>query len=175
MPKHIALLRGVNVAGKNKIKMADLRERLDSASLKNVVTYIQSGNIIFDSTAASSSLEKKIAKIIKSDFGYEVPVLVFKRQRLQKLVKANPFSENPIEHVAVTLLSKKPDKQHVAAIENLDFGDDHFQITGDNIFLNCPNGFGRTKLTNNFFEQKLKTAATTRNWKTINKLFELSS
>lgn len=175
MPKHIALLRGINVGGKNKIKMAELRERLESVALRNVATYIQSGNIIFDSTAASASLEKKITKLIKSDFGYDVPVLVFPRKRLQKIVKENPFAKKQIEHVAVTLLSKKPDKQLITAIEDLNFGIDKFQIAGDNIFLHCPNGFARTKLTNNFFEQKLNTTATTRNWKTVNKLLELSS
>lgn len=174
MPKYIALLRGINVSGKNKIKMAELRELLESAALKNVVTYIQSGNIIFDSAAAPASLEKKIAKQIKSEFGHDVPVLVFARKRLQKILKENPFSKKQIEHIAVTLLSKKPDKKLVTAITALDFGDDEFKVSGDNIFLHCPTGFARTKLTNNFFEKKLKTTATTRNWKTTNKLWELS-
>ena len=174
MPKQIALLRGINVGGKNKIKMAELREQLEADTLKNVTTYIQSGNIIFNSTATPASLEKKISRIIKSKFGFDIPVLVFPLKRLQRLVKENPFAKKQIEHVAVTLLNKKPTKQDIAAIKDLDFGNDQFQITGDNIFLHCPNGFSRTKLTNNFFEQKLNVTATTRNWKTINKLIELS-
>ena len=173
MAKFVALLRGINVGGKNKILMADLRQLLESAKLKNAQTYIQSGNIVFESTAKEATLAKKITKLIKSEYDFDVPTLVISKQKLKKIFATNPLTKHPIEQLCASVLGEKPEASLVETLLELDFGDDEIQIKNDVAFLRCPNGFSRTKLTNNFLERKLKTTATTRNWKTMTKLLEL--
>ncbi|MFK7769800.1 MAG: DUF1697 domain-containing protein [Mariniblastus sp.] len=174
MPVSIGLLRGINVAGKNKIKMADLREWLTTAGLKSVQTYIQSGNIIFESTKRQITLEKLIRERIKDQTGFEVPVLVRDLPFMKRAVTGSPFKDQQVQFVGTTILSSVPEPSLVKALKAMDFGDDQFSIKKDVISLFCPTGFGRTKLTNNLFEKKLKVCATSRNWKTMNKLIELA-
>ena len=173
MAKFVALLRGINVGGKNKILMADLRQLLESANFKNVQTYIQSGNIVFESTAKEASLARELTKLIKSEYNFDVPALVISKQKLTKIFAANPLTKHPIEQLCASVLGEQPENSLVKSLQQLDFGDDEIQIKNDVAFLRCPNGFSRTKLTNNFLERKLNTTATTRNWKTMTKLLEL--
>ncbi len=168
-----ALLRGVNVSGKNKIKMAELREALNNAGLKNVETYIQSGNVIFESAKTSRSLEKIVANAIKQEFGYDVPVMVRDKSFLHGIVKKNPFKNLEVAFLSATILDSPPAKKEVDAIKDLDFGDERFAVKRDVVYLYLPNGSARTKLTNNFLEKKLSTKATSRNWRTIGKLIEM--
>ena len=170
----IGLLRGINVSGKNVIKMANLREWLESSGLKNVETYIQSGNLIFDSNKKPEALEKLIFKTINKQTGFEVPVLVRDLPFLQKAIAGSPFAKEKIESLATMVLSAVPERSLVNALKAMDFGDDQFAIKKDVVSLFIPNGFGKTKLTNVFFEKKLDVSATTRNWKTMAKLIEMA-
>jgi len=176
--KYIILLRGINVSGKNKIKMADLRATLEVMNFANIQTYIQSGNIILETEEMpNTELSERIKNQIKTTFDYDVPTLALRLGEWCEIFENNPFLQKRNEDITklhVTLLAELPDSELVKTIKDFQHKADEFQIVGKNIYLFCPEGYGRTKLTNNFFERKLKVAATTRNWKTMTKLMELS-
>lgn len=171
MKKHIVLLRGINVSGKNKLPMAELRELLNDLSFQNVQTYIQSGNIILDSDKSKSEICKKIKDGIFSKFGYDVPVIAKTISEWENTIKNYPFSVENEKIVAFTFLDKLVD---VEPIEVNGIIEDQYQIYKDVVFLYCPSTFAKTKLTNNLFEKKLKVTATTRNLRTTLKLLELA-
>ena len=154
--------------------MAELRSVLEEASFENVSTYIQSGNIIFDSGAKANTIESTIHDLIEEHFDYDVPVMVRTRSFFEQVVAKNPFPKLDTAFLCATILATSPGKKLISEIDASAFGDDTFQVLKNVVYVHCPNGFGRTKLTNGFFEKKLKTRATSRNWKTINKLIELS-
>jgi uncharacterized protein (DUF1697 family) len=174
METWIALLRGINVSGKNIIKMAELIEALSETSLSNIRTYIQSGNILFESGKVEPViLEKIIGDKIRERFDLEVPVRVLTRDALKHISASNPFiTEHNLlpEKLHLTLLSALPDPVLLSKLDASVFSPDAFIVSGKAIYLNCPEGYGRTKLTNTFFEKKLKVSATTRNWATVVKL-----
>ena len=170
----IALLRGINVGKKNRIKMADLSESLAKVGLENVRTYIQSGNIALESKLSRAKLEDLIAGAIADDFDCDVPVLVREKKYFQRVLQENPFckSKFDIAQLHVTLLSKKPSAKAVGELADLEFADP-YEIAGDVVYLRLVSGYSKTKLTNGFLEQKLGVAATSRNWETICKLVEM--
>jgi len=174
MQNYIAILRGINVSGHKLIKMDALRKLFDDMGFKNTKTYIQSGNVVFQCKQAKvQDLEQKIASSIQKEFGFEVPVLVKEANDLEVVLKNNPFINKRKEDVTklhVTFLSAEPEKALVEKIKEGNYAADEFIVTGKAVYLFCPNGYGNTKLSNTFFENKLKVTATTRNWKTINEL-----
>lgn len=178
MNKYISILRGINVSGKRKIKMKELKDLYEKLKFENVITYIQSGNVIFDSNIKDSlKLEISIEKEILKYYGFEVPTLVRTVKYLEKVFLNNPFRDKGIEDIAklhVTFLSVNPSSEKINKIADVKRGNDEFVIKEDVIYLYCPDGYGKTKLTNTFFEGKLKISATTRNWKTVTKLLELT-
>ena len=169
----IALLRGINVGGRNKIKMAELREALEQSGLDNVETYIQSGNLIFDSTSTRIENEQLIHESIRERWTYDVPVMAVKASELRKSASANPFPSRDIVSIHLTILEKKPTRQLVSAVESLDIGDDEVVVKGRHVYLCLAHGYAKTKLNNGFLESKFQCKATTRNWKTVTKLVEL--
>jgi len=180
MNKKIAILRGINVGGKRKILMADLKLLFEELGFNNIVTYIQSGNVIFDDEVTLPDLEiaDKIKQSISNKFQFEVPVIVRSSKDLTKSVKNNPFykkDSTDIKQLHLTFLKEKPTKEHLTKIENQNFEPDKFVIKGKDAFIFCEGKYHQSKLTNNFFEKKLKVNATTRNWKTVLKLVELSN
>lgn len=179
MQTYIVILRGINVSGTKKIKMEDLRARLSAFGFENVKTYIQSGNVVFDYKKTEPlTLAKQLEQKIKDDYGYEVPVIVTTSAALKQVIDSNPFlngrNEDP-EKLHVTFLAEHPADENMDKIDADSFLPDEFQIKEKAIYLFCPNGYGRVKLTNNFFESKLKVTATTRNWKTVNKLLNMAN
>lgn len=178
MQTYIALLRGINVGGHRKMKMADLRSTLAELDFREVQTYIQSGNIVFQKEKTKESeLEKNISEKIKSTFDYDVPVKVLSAKELNSIFKKNPFipEQENIKALLVTMLSSKPKKADVSAVEAMDFGDDLFTIDGKAVYLNIKSPYHKTKISNGFFEKKFCCRATTRNWKTMTKLVEMCS
>lgn len=178
MKTFIAILRGINVSGKKKIRMKDLAEVLTSSGLRNVKTYIQSGNIIFEHQEKPASyFENLIHKVILDEFGYRVPVIVMSREYLNRVVAENPFlsrKDVDINTLHVTFLSEYPDKANTHLPLEVSYPPDEL-LPGDRAFyVLCPKGYGRTKFNNDFFEKKTKVAATTRNWKTCNKLLDMA-
>lgn len=177
MHSYISLLRGINVGGKNKIRMAELRTMYKNLGFKEVESYIQSGNLKFESAETNANaLSAKIKKNIKKEFGYDVSVLTITCQQIHQIAKGNPFLEeegNNIKFLHVTLLDQKPEEQLLESISSFQSGNDKFIIEEDIIYIFTPEGYGKTKLSNTFFERKLKVSATTRNWKTILKLKDM--
>lgn len=180
MITYIALLRGINVSGKNLIKMVELKQLFSNEGFNNVTTYIQSGNVVFQSKKTEiQELEQTIQVAIEKQFGHTINVLVLTKSELEIVFNNNPFliknTDLDIKNLAVTLLNLEPDLGKISEIEALVDNDEEFTVVDKSVFLYLTYGFAKTKLTNNLFEKKLKSAATTRNWRTITKLVELSN
>lgn len=179
MRTYISLLRGINVSGQRKIRMSDLQALYNELGFERVTTFIQSGNVVFQSAKNISDKEvsDKIERAILEKFSFEVPVIVRSVEEIKNILVSNPFVDHGLdeEKLHVTFLADVPEKRWVNLMDQYDFSPDKFVITGKDIFLYCPGGYGKTKLSNTFFEQKLKVKATTRNWRTINKLLEIAS
>jgi len=179
MPAYIALLRGINVSGKNKIKMVELKQLLINVGFSNVVTYIQSGNVVFSSEETNTSkIEKQIVTAIQGNFGFSIKTLVLEKMELINVFESNPFKENTnfdFKKICATFLEKIPNEEGKAKVFALADSDEQVVFKDKTAYLYCPNGFGRTKLTNNNIENKLKFSATSRNWNTVTKLVELSN
>ena len=178
MKTYIALLRGINVSGQKLIKMERLREVLSLEGLANVRTYIQSGNIIFQSQEANEQkLETQISEAILKHFGFEVPVRITSLEELERIRNANPFiDENAADPTQpyVAFLSDIPQKDKQNDFEQLVFQQDRFVFYERIIYLWYADSAANTKLTNNVIESKLKVKATSRNFKTLLKLIELA-
>lgn len=179
MPKYISLLRGINVGGHKKIKMVELKAAYEELGLEAVKTYIQSGNVLFDSEELDTNkLCQTIQKGIADKWGFEVTVWVISPTDWATYLKNNPFlAQKDIDtsKLHLTVLKASPDLELLTAIKGFESGADEFKCVENIIYLHCPNGQAKTKLTNNFFERKLKLNATTRNWRSSNKLLELSN
>ncbi len=175
MARKIALLRGINVGGKRKILMADLRALCESLGWKDVESYIQSGNLVFASDKTSNVLEEELHLAIEEQYGYEVPVIVRTSEELENTVANNPFlSEKPIEHLFLTFLQDKPSTKNIEKTLSYNYAPDLFHIHDKEVYLYCEGKYHKSKLTNSFFENKLKVKASTRNWKTVLTLLEKS-
>jgi len=177
MNTYIAMLRGINVSGKNLIKMNDLREIFAKLGLTNVSTYIQSGNVIFNSPeTATEELAQNIAAKITAGFGYNVPVIVLNVLEFEYIYKNNPLNDGIREtgYLHITFLSATPAGFDIKAIEQKKQKGEEIAISGNACYLYCPNGYGNTKLTNTFLESKLKVTATTRNLKTTGELLKMA-
>lgn len=178
MTTYISILRGINVGGHRKILMADLKKMYESLGFKEVKTYIQSGNVIFETNKKQKpeKLEELIEKNIKKYFGHEVPVIIRTKEEWSIVVNENPFlQEYAIENLAVTFLSDAPDTELLKSLHQTSFLPDRISIIGKHTFIYCQGKYHLSPLTNNLIEKKLKLKATTRNWKTVLKLNELIS
>ena len=178
MQTYIALLRGINVSGVKKIRMVELREHLNELDFGSIQTYIQSGNIVFQSEEKDQKvLEKQIHEKILEKYGFEVPTLVRTPKDLKRAVAENPMKdvlENDPKRLYLTFLDEVPEKENVEKIESFDPSPDRFVLQGRNLYFYSPLGNSKSKISNNFFEKKLKVAATSRNWRTVNTLIGMS-
>jgi len=179
MPAHktyVALLRAINVGGKNKLPMKDLVQICEAAGCLKVSSYIQSGNVIFSASPKDAArLPTLITAQIEKQFGHKPPVILRTKDQLDDVFRNNPFLKTgaPEELLHVMFLANMPAP---AAVEKLDphrSPPDTFIVRGQEIYLNVPNGGGNTKLTNAYFDSKLATISTVRNWRTVGKLLEL--
>lgn len=176
MNTFIAILRGINVSGAKPIKMDELRLIFQKQGFENVATYIQSGNVVF--TAAeneTSQLAAKIAESIKTDFGFDLPLIVWSAAELQTITENNPLNDGTKDEafLHVTFLAEKPAAFNFSDIEAKKQGEEEIIISGKVVYLFCPHGYGKTKLTTTFLESKLKVSATTRNWRTAKQLLKI--
>lgn len=178
MERYISILRGINVSGKNLIKMAGLRTSFENLGFPDAITYLQSGNIIFSGQKTPvRNLEQSIHQQINKDFGFKIPTIVLTTESLEKIISGNPFINDPKKDPAffhVTFLNSTPEKVDIKEIEVKKQDGEEFFCTDRAIYLYCPKGYGNTRLNNNFFEKKLKVDATTRNWKTTNQLLKIA-
>jgi uncharacterized protein (DUF1697 family) len=178
MTTYISILRGINVGGQRKILMADLKTLYENLGFKEVVTYIQSGNVIFktENLMDCIDLTQKIEKVIAENYPFTVPVLVRTQTEWHNVLISNPFLNDnafDLEKLYVTFLDSLPNEVLLDKIKNLDFAPEQFIILSKQVYL-YTSDYGNTKLSNNFFEKKLKVRATTRNWKTVQQLALLS-
>lgn len=177
MPTYVAMLRGINVGSGRIVKMERLRGSFEALGFGGVRTYVQSGNVIFESDQKpQTGLSDKIEGKIQRDFGFTVPVLVKTSKKIAQIVSDNPLvKEKGIDHskLHVTFLSHAPPKTAVKVLEPLATGRERFCILNREIYLYCPDGYGNTKLSNNAIEKRLSVVATTRNWRTVNALLEM--
>jgi uncharacterized protein (DUF1697 family) len=179
MPAYIALLRGINVSGHRAVKMEDLRALCSGLGFRNVGTYVQSGNIVFQTSIENpATLSKRIGERILETFGFDVPVIVRTSKQMRSVIANNPFlKEKDIDSskLHVTFLSETAQKDYLEKLEALSTGPDRFYPALQEIYLYCPGGYGKTKLSNNAIEKALSVKATTRNWKSTNTLLEMVS
>lgn len=171
MPTYVALLRGINLGARNKIAMADLRELFAALGCENVSTYVQSGNVVCTSSKQADELTRAIERRIADDLGLDVSVLLRTKAQIAKVKAGNPFDP---EGSHVTFLAEKPAAARVRELDPDRSPGDEFRVNGREVYLDCPNGYGRSKLTNAYFEKRLGVAATTRNWRTVTELARLA-
>lgn len=179
MSRYIVLLRGINVGSSRKVPMAELKVLCETLGLKNLQTYIQSGNLVFElaSPEPIRELEERLQQAFTNTFGFEIPVLIRTSEEWAGSVAKNPFliEENvDIERLHLTCLKEVPAPVLLQKIKTYQYLPDRYEIIGRDVFIFCAAGFGTSKLTNPFFEAKLKVPATTRNWKTVMKLYEMT-
>jgi uncharacterized protein (DUF1697 family) len=179
MPSYIALLRGVNVAGKNRIRMAELKAAFESLGFADVETYLQSGNVVFRADPADPRLkEKSIQGRLAEAFGVEIETLllsgrVFDRVALSNPLKPGPGADETLSHATFLF---RPVAESAFGKISLPAGPGERAVWGGPvIYLYCPHGYGRTKLNNSFFEKALRAPATTRNWRTVRALQALAA
>lgn len=173
MKKYIALLRGINVGGHKKLKMADLKLVFEDLGLVDVITYIQSGNVVF-STKEGKGISEKISIEIEKRFGWEVPVLVRTAESIVQILKDCPLEPIKKADAYYMLLATPPKKELMEALADITYPNEEFVLTRECVYIYYAKGHGNEKLNNNFFEKKLKVAATTRNYRTLIKLVELA-
>jgi uncharacterized protein (DUF1697 family) len=172
---YVALLRGINVGGKNLAPMKDLARLFADAGCGDVRTYIQSGNVIFRASGGVASITDKIVSDIEKRFGFRVPLILRTSQQLIETIRENPFIRPGVDQKAlhVYFLAGSPQAAAIAGLDAKRSLPDAFHVRGQEIYLHLPNGMGRTKLTNAYFDSKLATTCTARNWATVLKLSEM--
>jgi len=174
---YISLIRGINLGANKRVRMADLKALHIALGHVDPVTYIVSGNVVFQSDKPAAALSREIEERIASDIGHRVRVLVRSREEMARVVKANPFLPGAdTGRLYVTFLADRPStdalKQVEAPIEGVD--PTEFRVIGREVYLHLPRGYGETKIGNAFWERRLGTAATTRNWNTVTRLLSLA-
>lgn len=174
MITYIAFLRGINVGGHKKILMQELRDLL-SKHFKEVKTYIQSGNVVFKSSEEDKNkLEIEIKNALLKHFKFDVPVLVKTVDEIENILFNCPFSEEKKEKSYFTLLQTKPLKENVELINTITYPNEEFKVINDCIYFFSSVGYGNVKFNNNLFEKKLKVSATSRNYRTLIKVLNLT-
>ena len=174
MKTYVALLRGINVSGHKKVPMAELREMLSKVGFVNVQTYIQSGNVIFQTLDVSTQkIEATIEKAIFDHFGFEVLVLVKTKDKLMQIFENSPFSEDKKKASYFMMLHDTPSVELVEVASQKIYEGEEYMILNDCIYFFNAKGLGQSKFNVNFFERKLNTFVTARNYNTMVKLLSL--
>lgn len=179
MNKYISILRGINVSGQKKIVMSDLKALFTLLGFKNIVTYIQSGNVIFECKSIDKDTVKtEIEAAIERQYSFHVTVQIFTVEQFNQILNDCPFKDVSIDNdgskVFFSFLSAKPNPAIFEDVAKVATNTEKIISSNQVIYLHCPNGYGRSKLSNVFLERKLNVSATTRNWKTVSKLCELA-
>ena len=173
MKTYVSLLRAVNMGGHNRMRMDSLKKVYENTGLQSVKTYLQSGNVIFQTKETSEkTLENLIFANIAETFGFNIEVIVIKMGDLQEIIANNPFAEKEEKYLFVTILSGKPDVIDIERIKNKCAENEDFKILGRSVYLYLPNGYAKTKLNNTLIEKILKIKATSRTLRTLYALVE---
>ena len=175
--RHVALLRAVNVGGRGSLKMADLRAVAEGLGLTGVQTVLQSGNLVFDSTARkAAALESALKTALKQHHGIETDFLVRSAAELDAIIGANPFpaeAKSAPGKLLVMFLQDRPGAKDLQALRDARKGPESIGHAGRELYIVYPDGIGRSKLTGTLIEKRLGTRATGRNWNTVTRLAAL--
>lgn len=178
MPIYVSLLRGINVGGHKKIKMDQLRASLEAMGLKQVQTYIQSGNVVFQTTAKASlpAVSRKIEARILSDFGHSVSVMSRTADEISRTVAGNPFLKErglDPDKFHVMFLSESPEPAALKQLASLTAAPDQFRSAGKELYFYLPNGVAGSVVMKNPVDRILAVVTTTRNWRTVNTIHQM--
>lgn len=174
--KYLALFRGVNVTGANKLPMKELAAIFTDAGCRDVRTYIQSGNVVFNASAKiAAQTPVAIRRKVLDRFGFEVPIVMRTVDEIGAVLSSNPFLAQGVPENAlhVAFLADVPAAANVQQLDPNRSPGDSFIVLGREVYFNLPNGMGRTKLTSQYFDSRLKTIGTARNWRTVKALYQL--
>lgn len=176
MTTYVALLRGINVGGRQKVAMADLRDLLRGLGYADVRTHLQSGNAVFTSMAKpAEKVEREIEKAITKEFGLTVRCLVRSRQELAAVVEQNTLPTTDPAKLLVAFLSAPPAASYVRGLDPAEFAPEEFRVVDREVYLWCPRGVTESKIVPAFSEKRLDRVATARNWRTVTKLLDLAA
>jgi uncharacterized protein (DUF1697 family) len=172
---HVALLRGINVGGKNRLPMKDLAALFEGAGATEVSTYIQSGNVVYRvSKAQARRIGSEVSREIREQHGLDVPVVTRSSDEFAELARRHPLSKGADpKSLHVVFLTEVPDRTRVLELDAERSPPDRFEVKGREVYLNCPNGVARSKLTNAYFDRVLGTTSTVRNWRTVGELLSM--
>lgn len=174
--RHVVLLRGINVGGKNKLPMKDLVAFFEAAGAESVRTYIQSGNVVFDCGAGDvPGVLASVRDAIAEEFGYDITLVHRAAEAWERIVAAHPFAAGAADpkHVHFGFLAEEPSPERVAELDPNRSPGDSFEVVGREVYFHVPGGLARTKLTSDYFDRRLKTVMTVRNWNTTNRILEM--
>ena len=174
MTTYLALLRGINV-GSKQVGMDDLRKVFEALGHGDVRTHLRTGNVVFTSTGGPAARAKEIEKRLAEDLGLESTVLIRTTGQLARTVKGNPLADGSRDpaRLHVTFLADAPKADRAAGLDDLPAEGEEFSVAGREVYLHCPNGYGRTKLSNANLERRLGVRATTRTWRVVNTLHDM--
>lgn len=173
MQKWLALLRGINVGGHNKIAMAELRDLFREQGFQDVESYIQTGNVVFLAKGSPKKLADTITRAIQEQWGYDISVMVISAETLDEIAAANPYAEAGEEsptRVFVGFLDREPGEVELKPVKK---ESEQFSVIGRAVYLHCPDGVGRSKLTNAYFEKGLNVSMTMRNLRVVKTLQQM--
>jgi uncharacterized protein (DUF1697 family) len=176
MNKRILLLRGINIGPNRRVAMPKLREALAAAGMKDVETYVQSGNVVVSSRKSPDNLARETQRAIADEFGFDVDVVARTRDELADVVKRNPLgdvADNP-KRYQVSFLSEQPDPDVVADLAKLALESERLVADGRELYAWHPEGVARSKLWAALAGKKLGVTATARNWTTVTTLLEMA-
>ncbi len=177
--KYAALLRGINVGGKKKVPMAELREVLQGLGYEDVRTYLQSGNAVFSAPRRdTAALARELEQAIEGRFGFPVAVQLVDGAFLRDVVEACPFPADELEgrQLHATFCSEQPEQSRFAGIDAPSFLPEEFRVGDRVLYLYAPDGLGRSKLAEALYKPAVFKGinVTTRNWNTVVKLAEMT-
>jgi uncharacterized protein (DUF1697 family) len=178
VPVYAVLLRGINLGGKRRVAMADLRSLLEGLGYDGVRTHLQSGNAVLRTpTRSTATVERAVARAIKSELALEVDVIARTAQQMAAVVGADPFpgvATEPAKYL-VTFLEKKPPASWLSSIDLADYAPEQAAVVGKQLYLWLPGGVHNSRLARTLTDKKLGGSATSRNWNVVTKLAELAA
>ena len=175
MARQIALLRGINLASRNRVSMPDLRRALGEAGYEDVATLVASGNIVLTSAKQPKTLEREISALVKGEFGVDSATVVRTRDELAEVIERNPIPDGPStpKLFQVTFFSQAPDAEAVERLLAQDFGAERVAVIDREAYAWHPDGIQKSKLAREL-GKGLRADGTARNWNTVTKLLELA-
>ena len=173
MKPYVIFLRGVTPTGRNRVPMSELRVALAHAGFADVQTYIQSGNVIAKSALDATATGQLVHEVIAREIGADITVMTRTPHQLAAILAGNPFVTADTSKLYFSMLAARPAPDLLKALLATDFAPDRVAVVGDTIYSLFATQYSDSKFNNNYFERKLKVAATTRNFNTMSRLLEL--